>query len=49
MAGTFPDGNSALMLVCARLRHVAGTQWSNKNYMNTKHLEAVMDDVSVVG
>ena len=23
---TFPDGNSALMLVCARLRHVAGTQ-----------------------
>ena len=22
----FPDGNSALMLVCARLRHVAGTQ-----------------------
>lgn len=25
--GAFPDGNSALMLVCARLRHVAGTQW----------------------
>ena len=23
---TFPDGNSALMLVCARLRHVTGTQ-----------------------
>lgn len=23
----FPDGQSALMLVCARLRHVAGTQW----------------------
>ena len=23
--GAFPDGNSALMLVCARLRHVAGT------------------------
>ena len=23
---TFPDGNSALMLVCARLRYVAGTQ-----------------------
>ena len=21
------SGNSALMLVCARLRHVAGTQW----------------------
>ena len=25
--GSFPDGQSALMLVCARLRHVAGTQW----------------------
>ena len=24
--GAFPDGQSALMLVCARLRHVAGTQ-----------------------
>lgn len=28
---TFLDGNSALMLVCARLRHVAGTQWGNKS------------------
>ena len=26
VVGTFPDGNSALMLVCARLRYVAGTQ-----------------------
>ena len=37
VVGTFPDGNSALMLVCARLRHVAGTQWGNKKYMNMKH------------
>lgn len=28
---TFPDGNSALMLVCARLRHVAGTNWAARN------------------
>ncbi len=42
--GTFPDGNSALMLVCARLRHVAGTQWGCKKYMNMKHLEAALDD-----
>ena len=40
VVGTFPDGNSALMLVCARLRHVAGTQWGCKKYMNMKHLEA---------
>ena len=47
--GTFPDGNSALMLVCARLRHVAGTQWGCKKYMNMKHLEAALDDASVAG
>lgn len=37
--GTFPDGQSALMLVCARLRHVAGTQWGTKRYMNMEHLK----------
>ena len=47
--GTFPDGNSALMLVCARLRHVVGTQWGNKKYMNMKHLEAALEDVSIAG
>lgn len=37
--GTFPGGNSALMLVCVRLRYVAGTQWGNTKYMNMMHLE----------
>ena len=32
------------MLVCARLRHVADTQWGNKKYMNMKHLEATLED-----
>ena len=45
----FPDGNSALMLVCARLRHVAGTQWGNKKYMNMKHLETALEDTSIAG
>lgn len=27
VAGSFPDGNSALMLVAARLRYVTGTKW----------------------
>ena len=49
MAGSFPDDNSALMLVCARLRHVAGTQWGNKKYMNMKHLEATVEDPSIAG
>ena len=37
--GAFSDGKSALMLVCARLRHVAGTQWGTKLYMNMEHLK----------
>ena len=34
----FPDGESALMLVCARLRHVASKEWGTKRYLNMKHL-----------
>ena len=49
VVGTFPNGNSALMLVCARLRHVAGTQWGNKKYMNMKHLEASLEEPSAAG
>ena len=49
VVGIFLDGNSVLMLVCARLRHVAGTQWGNKKYMNMKHLEAALDDASIAG
>lgn len=47
VVGAFPDGNSALMLVCARLRHVAGTQWGSKKYMNMKHLEAMEQELLV--
>ena len=49
VVGTFPDGNSALMLVCARLRHVAGTRWGHKKYMNMKHLETALEDASIAG
>ena len=34
VVGAFPDRNSALMLVAARLRHIAGTRWSTKRYLN---------------
>src|SRR5262249_38251406 len=30
VVGAFPDGESALMLVAARLRHVAGTKWGSR-------------------
>jgi len=38
VVGVFPDGNSALMLVCARLRYVAGSKWGLKRYMNMELL-----------
>ena len=38
VVGAFPDGNSALMLVCARLRHMAGTKWGLRRYLNMKLL-----------
>ena len=49
--GAFPDGQSALMLVCARLRHVAGTQWGVRRYMNMDHLinpgnDLLSDDIA---
>ena len=49
VVGSFPDGNSALMLVCAQLRHVADPQWGNKKYMSMKPLEAAVEDASIAG
>lgn len=34
VVGAFPDGNSALMLVAARLRHIAGTRWGTRRYLD---------------
>ena len=42
VVGTFPDGESALMLVCARLRHVAGSEWGTKRYLNMEHLRSML-------
>jgi len=39
VVGAFPDGNSALMLVAARLRHIAGTQWGTRRYLSMEALE----------
>lgn len=38
VVGAFPDGNSALMLVAARLRHIAGTRWGTRRYLNIQLL-----------
>jgi hypothetical protein len=29
-----PDGNSAINLAAAKLRHIADTRWSTKRYLN---------------
>ncbi len=42
VVGTFPDGESALMLVCARLRHVASSDWGMKRYLNMEHLKSMI-------
>lgn len=42
VVGTFPDGESALMLVCARLRHVAGSVWGSKRYLNMEHFTSMI-------
>lgn len=39
VVGAFPDGKSALMLVCARLRYISGKDWGCKRYLCMKYLE----------
>ena len=34
VVGAFPDGESALMLVAARLRHISATKWGTKRYLS---------------
>ena len=47
VVGAFPDGNSALMLVAARLRHIAGTRWGTRRYLNMKLLSEIENDEEV--
>lgn len=39
VVGSFPDGNSALMLVAARLRYVTGTKWGLRRYLDMNRLK----------
>ncbi|MGE0849244.1 MAG: hypothetical protein AB7O44_06415 [Hyphomicrobiaceae bacterium] len=34
VVGAFPDRQSALNLAAARLRYIAGSEWSTKRYLN---------------
>ncbi|AQT67843.1 Transposase [Anaerohalosphaera lusitana] len=44
VVGCFPDGNSALMLAAARLRHIAGTKWGTRRYMNMDRLREMQNE-----
>ena len=43
VVGNFPDGNSAVMLVAARLRHVAGTKWGTRRYLDMSRLREAQE------
>lgn len=49
VVGSFPDGRSALMLVAARLRHVAGTKWGTKKYLDAGLLDAMPKATALQG
>lgn len=38
VVGNFPDGRSALILVTARLRYIAGKNWGTRRYMDMSRL-----------
>jgi len=44
VVGCFPDGKSALMLAAARLRHIAGTKWGTRRYMNMARLKELKQE-----
>ena len=39
VVGAFPDGQSALNLAAARLRYIAGSEWSTKRYLSMELLK----------
>jgi len=48
VVGSFPDGESALMLVAARLRHIAGSRWGMKQYLKIERIEEQGKEQAVV-
>ena len=46
VVGCFPDGKSAMLLVCARLRHITGTKWGTKQYMCVNKKSEFTEDVA---
>ena len=47
VVGAFPDGNSALLLVSAPLRHIAGKTLGAKRYLNMTRLRTLQTESAV--
>jgi putative transposase len=47
VVGAFPDGRSALMLAAARRRHIAGSRWGARRYLDMNRLKE-METTEVV-
>src|SRR5271156_3196018 len=48
VVGNFPDGQSAVMLVAARLRHIAGTKWGTRRYLDMDRLREAKQEEAVI-
>lgn len=46
MAGSLPDGDSAFMLVCARIRYVTANEWSTRRYLDMSRLDDNLVEVN---
>jgi putative transposase len=48
VVGNFSDGRSALTLVAARLRHIAGTKWGTRQHLDMERLrKQELEEVTV--
>ena len=48
VVGSFPDGNAVLMLVAARLRHIAATKWGLRRYLKMELLTEVKETEAAI-
>lgn len=49
VVGAFPDGQSALMLVAARLRYIVGTKWGTRRYLTVDRLPQTAEPYAMAG
>jgi transposase-like protein len=48
VVGNFPDGKSAVMLVAARLRHIASTRWGKRVYLDMERLREAKQTAAAI-